>query len=211
MQNHHHQPPSTSNPTAILPIRKQEHVAFLHDMFNTPAGEVIKISRRTFVGRFISSLRNHSEKPQKTEVPDKWHSVEVEFLPSENHPNYEREFNYFEMDHSIQINDFVKASFDLFFHVYFFDLSNMPKVGMEEVSQEELTKLHLVDSFIAGLNLVDVGSANETVKKREYRREIEILTQKRQCLIQKERRFRLEIYQKRKKYIQSIINKPLKK
>jgi len=31
---------------------------------------------------------------------------------------------------------------------------------------------------VAGLKLVDIGSANETIKKREYRRELEILTKK---------------------------------
>jgi hypothetical protein len=191
---------------AILPMKKQEHVAFLYDMFETPAGQAVKLSRTTFAGRFITALRQYSKVPRKTEFPEGYpFSVVVEF-PNNSLSHADERFNYFSYEYAEQINDFVQATFDLFFHVYFFDLSAMPKIGCDETSEEAVTKLHLVDSFIAGLNLIDMGSATETIKKREYRKEIELLSRKRKVLLQKERRFRFEIYKKRKEYIQSILN-----
>lgn len=190
---------------AILPVKKQEHVAFLYDMFETPPGQPLKISRTTFVGRFITALRKYSDTPVKANIPEGWQSVVIEFPLTPNSTCNER-FNYFSIEYAEQINDFIQASFDLFFHVYFFDLTGMPKIGSDESSEETLSKMHLVDSFIAGLNLVNIGSATETIKKREYRREMELLSRKRKLLLQKERRFRVEIYKKRKEYIQNILN-----
>jgi len=190
---------------AILPIKKQEHVAFLYDMFDTSQGDPIKVSRTTFVGRFITALRKYSDTPVKPNVPDGWHEVIVDF-PDTHLSHADERFNFFTLEYAEQINDFIQASFDLFFHVYFFDLTGMPKIGRDDTSNESLTKMHLVESFITGLNLVNIGSATDTIKKREYRKELEILSRKRELLLKKERRFRVEIYKKRKEYIQNILN-----
>jgi hypothetical protein len=193
------------NNQAILPVKKQELVAFIHDTYNTPPGEPIKLSRAHFTGRFITALRKYSNTPVKQKIPDGWFSVIVEF-PNPSNSTTQRHFNYFPLEHIEQINDYMQAAFDLFFHVYFFDLSGLRNINADETEETELTKMHLVDSFVAGLNLVDLGSANEMIKKREYRKEVEILTKKRKSFIQKERRFRAEIYKKRKQYIKNILN-----
>jgi hypothetical protein len=190
---------------AILPVKKQELIAFLYDTFGATPGEPVKLTRTHFTGRFITSLRKDSDVPDKSPLPDGWMPVVVEFPKSDN-INSDRHFNYFPMEHAEQINDFLQASFDLFFHVYFFDLGNLRTIDCDDGEETAITKMHLVDSFVSGLNLIDMGSANETIKKREYRREVEILTQKRARFIKKERRFRLEIYNKRREYIKSILN-----
>jgi hypothetical protein len=190
---------------AILPVKKQELEAFLYDTFETEPGRPVKLSRSHFTGRFITSLRKYSDFPVKSQIPEGWIPIVVEF-PQTTNSTSDRHFNYFTLECIEQINDFLQASFDLFFHVYFFDLSGLHKIKEDETQAGELTKMHLVDSFVAGLKLVDMGSANETIKKRQYRRELEILTKKRKRFLQKERRFRVEIYQKRKEYIKNILN-----
>lgn len=190
---------------AILPVKKQELVAYLYDVMETQPGQPLKLTRRNFVGRFITSMRKYSDVPVKTEIPEGWFSVLVE-IPWSELSDPDRHFNYFTLEHTEQINDYLQASFDLFFHVYFFDLGSMRKIDCGSDEEIELTKLHLVDSFISGLNLIDLDGANEMVKKREYRRELEYLNRKRLTFLQKERRFRAEIYEKRKKYIQSVVN-----
>ncbi len=190
---------------AILPIKKQELVAFIYDTFNTSPGETVKLTRKNFTGRFITSLRKYSNFPVSSKISDNWIPVVVEFPKTDNSTS-ERHFNYFTVESIEQINDFIQAAFDLFFHVYFFDLTGLRSIENENIPENELTKMHLIDSFVAGLNLLDLGSAHEMIKKREYRRELEILTKKRRCFLQKERRFRLEIYNKRKRFIEKIIN-----
>jgi hypothetical protein len=193
------------NNQAILPVKKQELVAFLYDTFNAEPGHPVKLARTHFTGRFITSLRKYAKLPIKQPVPEGWTPVVVEF-PETPNSTTERHFTYFTLECAEQINDFLQASFDLFFHVYFFDLSGLRNLDDETTEETELTKMHLVDSFVSGLNLVDLGSSNEMIKKREYRRELEILTKKRKRFLQKERRFRLEIYKKRKEYIKSVLN-----
>lgn len=190
---------------AILPIKNQELVAFLYDTFNAEPGQPIKLIRTQFTGRFITSLRKSSDLPVKSPVPDGWIPIIVEF-PKSDHIDAEKHFNYFNLERAEQINDYIQAAFDLFFHVYFFDLTGLRNIHKENNIDSDLTKLHLVDSFVAGLKLVDIGSANETIKKREYRRELEILTKKRARFIKKEREFRKKIYEKRKLYIKNILN-----
>lgn len=190
---------------AILPVKKQELVAFLYDTFNVIPGEPLKLTRKSFTGRFITSLRKYSDVPISSPVPGGWIPVIVEF-PKTDHSTAERHFNYFTLESTEQINDFIQASFDLFFHVYFFDHTGLNKIDDEQSGDIELTKMNLVDSFVFGLNLVDIGSANETIKKREYRRELENLHKKRERFIKKERRFRKEIYEKRKQYIKNVLN-----
>lgn len=192
------------NNQAILPIKKQEFVAYLYDTFNVEPGHPVKLNRTQFTGRFITSLRKYSDKPIETYVPDGWIPVIVEF-PKSKLSTSERHFNYFTQEITEQINDFVQAAFDLFFHVYFFDLGSLRKIDCTD-DDETVTKLHLVNSFIAGLRLVDVGSAADTIKKREYRREVEILQRKRARFVKKEREFRRKIYEKRKMYIKNILN-----
>lgn len=200
--------PTILKPTgnqAILPVKKQELVAFLYDTFKATPGEVLKLNRTHFTGRFITSLRKYADVPEKAVLPCGWIPVVVEFPKSDN-IDAEKHFNYFTLERAEQINDYLQASFDLFFHVYFFDLGNLTTIDCEHGQETAVTKMHLVDSFVAGLNLVDMGSANETIKKREYRREVEILTQKKAMFIKKERRFRTEIYEKRREYVRSIMN-----
>lgn len=191
---------------AILPVKKQELVAYLYDVMEIPPGQPLKLTRRNFVGRFITSLRKYSDVPVKSQVPDGWIPLLIELPQTDNYSTSERHFNYFSLEHAEQINDYMQASFDLFFHVYFFDLGSMRKIDCGNEEEIELTKLHLVDSFISGLNLIDLDGANEMVKKREYRRELENLNRKRISFLKKERRYRIEIYEKRKKYIQNITN-----
>jgi len=196
---------SLQSTQAILPLKKHELVAYLYDAFNIKPGETLKLTRKSFTGRFITSLRKYSDVPVVSPVPPGWIPVIIEF-PKSDYSTAERHFNYFTLECIEQINDFIQASFDLFFHVYFFDLTDLDKLKDNESGEMELTKLNLVDSFVWGLNLIDIGSANETIKKREYRRELEILNKKRDRFIKKERRFRKEIYEKRKKYIKNVIN-----
>ena len=112
---------------AILPVRKQELVAFLYDTLNSTPGEPLKLSRKSFSGRFITSLRKYSNVPISSPVPAGWIPLIVEF-PKTDHSTSERHFNYFTLESTEQINDFIQASFDLFFHVYFFDHTGLNKI-----------------------------------------------------------------------------------
>src|SRR5690606_10902151 len=122
---------------AILPVKKQELVAYLYDVMDTKPGQPLKLTRRNFVGRFITSLRKYSNVPIKTEIPDSYVSVVVE-IPGSEVSDPDRKFNYFPSEHIEQINDYLQASFDLFFHVYFFDLGSVRKIDCSNDEQIEL-------------------------------------------------------------------------
>lgn len=193
------------NNQVILPVKNTELIAFLYDTFETPRNDVIKLSRTKPVGRFITSLRSYSSTPAISQAPPGWISVVIE-LPQTSCSTFERHFNYFKAEHIEQINDYLQATYDLFFYRYFFDPTGLPKFVSEGTKENELTKMHLVDSFIFGLNLVDEGNPFDTIKKREYRKNVEILTKKRKYFLQKERRNRIELYNKRKKFISNLDN-----
>jgi len=190
---------------AILPVKKQELVAFLYDMFDAEPGKPLKLSRTVFTGRFITSLRTYSDFPVKQQIPKDWIPIVVEFSDSP-YSTADRHFIFFNLECVEKANDFIQATFDLFFHVYFFDHTGLINLAEEIIPDKELTKLHLVDSFVAGLNLVDVGSSSDMIKKREYRKSIEILHRKRARFLKKGYRFREEIYKKRVEFLKSVIN-----
>ena len=190
---------------AILPVRKQELVAFLYDMFDGKPGKPLKLSRSEYVGRFITSLRTYSDFPVKQRIPKDWIPVVVE-LPDSPYCTADRHFIFFNMEDVEKANDFIQGAFDYFFYVYFFDHTGLINLAEEIIPDKELTKLHLVDSFVAGLNLVDVGSSSDMIKKREYRKSIEILYRKRARFLKKGYRFRAKIYKKRVEFLKSVIS-----
>jgi hypothetical protein len=198
------------NNQAILPVKTQELVAFLYSTFETTPGQPIKLNRDHFAGRFITGVRSYSDTPLVQTVPCGWISVVVEF-PEDEHSTADRHFCYFSREHIICIHDVVKASFDLFFHVYFYDTSDLNTFEWGQMGMTEVSKLFLVESFIVGMGLVDMDTAHETIKKREYRKELAEWNRKRQQFLKKDYRFRKRIHEKRRENLQNILKEQLKK
>lgn len=189
----------------ILPIRKMEHVDFLRDLFDGTRDKPIRIHRKHFIGRFIFSLRSPSKIPKPTVIPQGMIPVEIE-LPETHLSKSDRHFFHFTQEHIEQINDFISAAFDLYFHIYFIDTSDLEKLDQEdELRTATITREILVDSFIFGLDMVDYARANETIKKREYRKQMKELELKRWKFLKKERTFRKNIYLKRRKNLKFMI------
>ena len=188
-----------------LPVRKPEHIDFLRDIFDGERGRPIKINRSEFTGRFIFSLRCYSDKPVPQKIPEGMTAVEIEF-PSAQWSSHEKRYTYFPVEHVIQINDFLSSCFDLYFHIYFFDTTDIDDLGSDdELSQIEITKQMLVDSFVTGLDMVDFARSSETIKKREYRRSVKEMVRKQKKFLRKDYNFRRKVYNRRRKYIKSIL------
>lgn len=201
---------NVSRQSLILPIKKQEHLNFLVQLFNGAANLPIKISRNEFLGRFIFALRKYSSTPQRQVVPEGYFPLEIEF-PGTSHSTWEKHFCYFPMEHVEQINDFISAAFDLYFHVYFFDTGDLDKMTDEGGYQgQEITREMLVDSFVFGLEMVDFSRATETVKKRQYRKELKELARKQRKFLEKDYVFRKKIYANRRKNLDIILFKQTK-
>jgi hypothetical protein len=198
-----------SNPSVVLlPIRKAEHADFLRDVFDGIRGQPIKIHRNEFVGRFIFSLRSYSEKPAKQIVPDGMTPVEIEF-PDTPCTTHQKRYIYFPPEHIEQINDFLSAYFDLYFHIYFFDVPDMDKEN-NEMNGVEITRQMLVDSFVVGLDMNDFSKATETIKKREYRKSLKEMARLREKFLKKDYNFRKKVWVRRKKHLHKILFQDVK-
>lgn len=195
---------------AILPVKTPELAAFLYNTFDTPPGEPIKLSRAHFAGQFIIGVRKYSDTPVKQYIPEGWTSVVVQF-PSDESSTADRHFCYFKNEYIMCIHDVIKSSFDLFFHVYFYDTSDLNNFEWEQMGMTEVSKLFLVESFIVGMGLVDIDSAHETIKKREYRKEVAEWNKKRQRFLKKDYRFRRRVHEKRRETLVNILNERFKK
>jgi len=191
--------------SAILPIRKAEHADFLRELFNGQRGVPIRIHRNEFIGRFIFSLRKYASQPQRQVVPTGYTPVEIVF-PDTCHSTAEKHFCYYPLEYVEQINDFIAAAFDLYFHVYFFDTKDMDNLEGEPVlNNVEITRELLVDSFVFGLDMVDIARAGETIKKRQYRKQVKEMERIRERFLKKNYNFRKSIYVKRRMYLKNIL------
>jgi hypothetical protein len=203
---------STSNPSiVILPIRKPEHADFLRDLFNGTRGQPIKLNRDEFAGRFIFSLRAYSDKPNKQSIPEGMMPVPVEF-PDTNCTTHQKKYCFFPLEHVEQINDFLSAYFDLFFHVYFFDIRDLDIEKTEEdFGDIEVTKQMLVDSFVVGLDMLDFAKGTETIKKREYRKSLKEMKRLQEKFLKKDYNFRKKVFNRRKNHLKSILSQDITK
>ena len=197
--------PTEIKTVVTLPIRKEEHVDFLRSMFNGTRGQPIKINRYEFLGRLIFSLRKYSPCPTRQIIPTGYMSVEIEF-PDTPHSTAEKNFCYFPLEHVEQINDFLSGAYDLYFHLYLFDTRDIDKREEEdELGNVEITREILVDSFVIGLDMIDLSRANETIKKRIYRKEMKDLERKREKYLRKDYNFRKKIYLIRRNNLKNML------
>ena len=196
---------SKSDSTLILPLRKQEHVDFLRDLFNGQRGLPIKLTRHEFAGRFIFSLRKYADRPVQQRIPEGMIPVEIQF-PDTSNSTHENRYAFFPVEHVEQINDFIASCFDLYFHTYFFDTGDIEQMESEgDQGSTRVTRQMLVDSFVVGLDMLDFARATETVKKREYRKSVKEMVRTQKKFLQKDYNFRKKIYLKRRKNLQGIL------
>jgi len=189
---------------AVIALKDRELVAFLYSQFKTSPGDTVKLSRKNMIGRFIFSTRSISQKPPEQNIPDGWYPVVVE-LPKSEFSHNERYFNFYSLERIEMIQDFVKAHFDLYFHTYFFDTTDIATFDCSEYGVSEFTRQMLVDSFVAGINVFDFESLPETIKKRDYRKELNMIRKKRRKFLEKDVVFRKSIYEKRLSDMKSIL------
>jgi hypothetical protein len=71
----------------------------------------------------------------------------------------------------------------------------------------EITKELLIDSFVFGLDLVDTSKANETFKKRLYRKQLKEIARLRKRFIMKDYNFRKSIFIQRRKNLNFLLFK----
>jgi hypothetical protein len=205
MKLSHQNEPSLQKQVVIVPVKKKEHIDFIRDIFDGEKGKPIKINRHEPVGRFIFSHREYSSKPVCQNIPPGYTAVEIEF-PCQENSSHENHFCYFSIEAVTQINDFVSAWFDLYFHTYFFDTCDIERDEKNgEFENIEITRDMLIESFITGLDMDDYSRANETMKKRELRAAIKGLARKHNKLLRKDYNFRKKIYMKRKNNLKHIL------
>jgi hypothetical protein len=198
------------SPVIIIPIRKQEHVDFIRNLFNGTRGLPIKITRNEFTGKFIFSLRQYSALPKQQIIPDGYIPVAFEF-PETEYSQHKKHFCYYSLENIEMINDFISAFFDLYFHIYFFDTTDIDHLtGSDEFGNIEITKQMLVESFVVGLDMFDFSKSSETIKKREYRKSVKEMVRKQKKFLQKDYLFRKKLYDKRRNNIYSIVFQHIK-
>jgi glycosyltransferase involved in cell wall biosynthesis len=191
--------------SVLLPIKKQEHLNFLVQLFNGSGDKPVKITRLNFCGKFIFSLRKVSLKPIPQVIPENYKTVELVF-PETSHCKSGNNFFYFPLEAVEQINDFVSATFDLYFHTYFFETFDLDKLSQTpNFEHVEITKELLIDSFVFGLDLVDTSKANETFKKRLYRKQLKEIARLRKRFIMKDYNFRKSIFIQRRKNLNFLL------
>jgi glycosyltransferase involved in cell wall biosynthesis len=133
--------------------------------------------------------------------------VELVF-PETSHCKSGNNFFYFPLEAVEQINDFVSATFDLYFHTYFFETFDLDKLSQTpNFEHVEITKELLIDSFVFGLDLVDTSKANETFKKRLYRKQLKEIARLRKKFIMKDYNFRKSIFIQRRKNLNFLLFK----
>ena len=186
--------PTEIKTVVTLPIRKEEHVDFLRSMFDGTRGQPIKINRHELMGRLIFGLRKYSSNPNRQIIPDGYVTVDIEF-PNIEFSTCNKHFCYYTIEDIQQINDVLSALFDIYFYHYFIDEDSIETLKkMPEFEGVEITREMLVDSFVFGMGIVDTSRANETVKKREYRRQMIEDNRKRRKFYIKDYNFRQKLF-----------------
>lgn len=193
---------------AIVPVATDELYCFLCDWHGQFRSWPVKLRQDNAIGELIFSLRRYSEVPVKQKIPAGWMPVLVEF-PLTSDSTAAGHFVYYTTEAINQINHALSALFDTYFHVYFNHHKDIDcDTDMDSI---EKSRMMLVDSFIFGMGIKDYNQASEKVKKRAYRDEVYEINRLRKKFIMKDLRFRLKVYEKRKKNIQTIVIQPDKK
>jgi hypothetical protein len=190
---------------AILPVRNQELVAFLNYELKNKPNHPVKLIRTVFLGKFITSLREYSDVPIKQKIPLGWIPIVVEF-PNTELSTVSRHFNYFSLEHVEEIDDHLQGRYDLFFKMYFADDENIVKFMNEEMEEIEFSKMILIKSFLVGLNLIDFGDSDATIKKREYRMKLQEINRKIERMRKRWYRYKKNIFETKENWLQLVEN-----
>lgn len=138
-------------------VRKKEIEDFLRYTFDSPSRGPIQVSRLHDIGKYICSFVRHSTVPVKKPVYPDEHTVDL-VIP--DHPNFTHEYKYiyFTREDMVNINDYLQASFNLFFRSYM--------MAGEEMGFEQK---QLLEAFMSATGVREVGKKFETFKKKDYR------------------------------------------
>lgn len=140
-----------------LVLKKQEIEDFLRYTFDSKCGP-IRINRSTDIGRFIHSMVRKKEFPISPTIYPGETIVRL-ILPENRTSTDEWKYIHFTREDMDRINDFLLASFNIFFQSY-----------MLLGDGYNIDHKHLLEAFLVGANIRDVGKKFETLKKKDYRK-----------------------------------------
>jgi hypothetical protein len=105
------------------------------------------------------------------------------YIPDSHSVSFGNKFIYFSVADIELINDFLSAHFDMFFFRMMLEADRM---GYE--------KKDALEAFLFGLGLNKFDTLYETLKKREYRQELEIYSKLYEKMRQKDYRYRAKTF-----------------
>lgn len=142
----------------VCHIKDQLLREYLHAIFAFEDG-AFSIFRDTKEGKFICSMLKHSSVPVKQKIDEKT-AVYFKLPRTSAMRSLFRQCSYISDEDQVKIADFLKASFDLDFTVYY-------HVGISMGLQQKI----VIQNFILARKLVSKIGDVEQLKKRAYRAE----------------------------------------
>lgn len=163
-----------------LILKRNYYEDYLRHIFSSD-GEIV-LTRTNEVGKYIYSRIRESDLPVHTSIC-KGDIVIKLFIPDSHSVSFGNKFIYFSVADVELINDFISAHFDMCFYRMMLEAE---KMGYE--------KKDALEAFLFGLGLNKFDNLYETLKKREYRKEVEIYTKLYEKLRQKDYRYRAKTF-----------------
>lgn len=144
--------------TINLFIKKSEVEDYLRYIFKANTSGPVEITRRHYIGRYIYSIIRYSEFPVKVKEMNKYSVVDLIIPSQERAKTSDFSFLYFRPEDIDRINDYLLADFNIFFRGFM--------LAGEEM---HIDKKDLIESFMAGTGIKEVGKKYDTLKKKDYR------------------------------------------
>jgi hypothetical protein len=151
--------------TIHLSIRKELYRDYFIHLFPTDPSGALQITRDSDLGKLICALVRYSDFPVKDQIPED--AIQIK-LPATNSLRIAQDrFLFLSREDQLRINDLIEVFFNIDFDRYY--LKGL-KIGLQ---QKEI-----IESFIVTRKLTRLMSDNETLKKRQYRQELDLLKER---------------------------------
>lgn len=156
----------------ILDIKKPLYRDYLNHILEKQQDGAYKVTKDSDFGKIICSFVRYSHTPVQEEVSGDTVTIILPVTKSlGNAPNYHC---YFTKEDQNRINDILDVLFNI-------DLDRYYLKGMKMGLQQK----EILESFIVSRKLTNLLSDNETLKKRQYREELNTLRERVEILRQR--------------------------
>lgn len=156
----------------LLIVAKPMHRAWMESLFEQRPDGSYTITRQTDLGKAICGMVRYSQLPLREEVPSG--SLILHLPNTHSLALAPGRFLYFDREGQLRINDLLEVFFNIDFDRYY--LQGI-KLGM--------MKKDVIESFIIQRGLANLFGDNETLKKRQYRDELDLFKKRMEQLRKK--------------------------